>query len=104
MQEAIGWLSSLVLIATIAKQVHKQWKSRSSAGVSSWLFVGQCAASFGFTIYSYLVSNWVFVVTNAAGLVTAIAGLLIYRRNRALSEATSPRASWSSAPVRESVA
>lgn len=77
MQEAIGWLSSLILIATIAKQVHKQWRSRSCAGVSSWLFVGQCAASFGFTIYSYLVHNWVFVVTNAAGLVTASAGLLI---------------------------
>jgi uncharacterized protein with PQ loop repeat len=82
MQEAIGWLSSLILIATIGKQVHKQWKSRTADGVSSWLFVGQCAASLGFTIYSALLRNWVFVVTNAVMLASAIAGLLIFRRNK----------------------
>jgi uncharacterized protein with PQ loop repeat len=106
MVEAIGWLSSLVLIATIGKQVHKQWKSRTVEGVSSWLMVGQCAASTGFTIYSWLVHNWVFVVTNVAGLITAIAGLLIYRRNRSLARAANsgaPRESSLSRP-RESFA
>jgi uncharacterized protein with PQ loop repeat len=86
MTEAIGWLSSALLVATIGKQVHKQWKSRSCEGVSSWLFVGQSAASAGFTVYSVLVRDWVFVVTNAMMLVFAIAGWVILRRNRRLTE------------------
>jgi len=51
--------------------------------VSKWLFVGQSTASFGFTVYSWLVRNWVFVVTNALLLVAGITGFLItlhYRR------------------------
>lgn len=79
--EFIGWLSSAILVLTIGKQVHKQYKSRTADGVSSWLFVGQTAASLGFTIYSWLVHNWVFVVTNAIMLCSAIAGWLIFRRN-----------------------
>jgi len=39
------------------------------------------SASAGFLAYSWLVANWVFVVTNAALLVTAIVGELIYKRN-----------------------
>lgn len=81
MTEAVGWLSSLILIATIGRQVFKAWKSRSVEGVSSWLFVGQTAASTGFTIYSALVRNWVFVVTNAVMLISAIVGWVIFRRN-----------------------
>ena len=60
MIEVIGWASSIILVVTIAKQVHKQWSDRTSAGVSTWLFLGQLAASIGFTIYSILVRNWVF--------------------------------------------
>jgi MtN3 and saliva related transmembrane protein len=88
MQEAVGWLSSAILIATIGKQVHKQWKSRTADGVSSWLFLGQCCASFGFTIYSMLLHNWVFVVTNSVMLASAITGLFIYRRNRRLTSSS----------------
>lgn len=82
--EAIGWLSSAILLLTIGKQVHKQWKTRACEGVSSWLFVGQTAASAGFTVYSFLVHNWVFVVTNALMLCSAIAGWIILKRNRDL--------------------
>lgn len=82
MTEAIGWLSSLILLATISKQVWKQWKDESSEGVSRWLFIGQIAASLGFTVYSWLVHNWVFVVTNALMLCSAIAGGVILARNR----------------------
>lgn len=82
MTEAIGWISSVVLVLTIGKQVHKQWRSGSSEGVSKWLFVGQVAASLGFTAYSWLVHNWVFVVTNALMLVNALLGLAIVRRHR----------------------
>jgi hypothetical protein len=40
------------------------------------------AASLGFTIYSWLVSNWVFVVTNAVMLVNGLLGLLIVLHHR----------------------
>ena len=82
MTEAIGWASSFILVLTIAKQVYKQWNEGSSEGVSKWLFVGQMAASLGFTVYSWLVSNWVFVVTNAVMLVNGLAGLLIVLHHR----------------------
>jgi uncharacterized protein with PQ loop repeat len=80
--ELIGWLSSAILVATIAKQVHKQWKERTSEGVSRWLFIGQIAASAGFTLYSALVGDHVFVVTNAMLLVSAATGLVIVLRDR----------------------
>jgi uncharacterized protein with PQ loop repeat len=62
--------------------VYTQWKTRSTAGVSHWLFIGQLAASAGFVLYSYLVENWVFVATNAFMLLVAITGQMIYRRNQ----------------------
>lgn len=85
MIEAIGWASSLILVITIAKQVHKQWQDRTSAGVSTWLFVGQLAASVGFTIYSLLVRNWVFVATNAIMVVNGLLGFAITRRQKSSS-------------------
>jgi hypothetical protein len=39
-------------------------------------------ASLGFTVYSVLLKNWVFVVTNAVLLVTAVVGQCIYLRNK----------------------
>ena len=82
--EAIGWVSSLLLLATIARQIWKQWHDGKSEGVSTVLFIGQIAASLGFTVYSYLVGNWVFVVTNALMLVNGFLGLgiTIYHRRR----------------------
>ena len=82
MTEAVGWASSCILVLTIAKQVYKQWKEGSSEGVSRWLFIGQMAASLGFTVYSWLVGNWVFVVTNAVMLLNGLAGLLIVLHHR----------------------
>ena len=82
MTEVVGWVSSLILVLTIAKQVYKQWREGSSEGVSKWLFVGQISASLGFTAYSWLVSNWVFVVTNAVMLVNGLLGLLIVLHHR----------------------
>ena len=80
--EAIGWLSSVLLVLTIGKQVWKQWHEGSSEGVSRWLFLGQIAASVGFTLYSWLVHNWVFVVTNVLMLVNGLLGYLIVLRHR----------------------
>jgi MtN3 and saliva related transmembrane protein len=69
--EFIGWTAATVLLATIGRQVYSQWRSRSSQGVSKWLFIGQITASVGFVVYSWLLGNWVFVVTNALMLCTA---------------------------------
>jgi uncharacterized protein with PQ loop repeat len=75
MTEVIGWVSSGILLLTLIKQVYKQWKERTGEGVSKWLFVGQLAASIGFTVYSYLVGNWVFTVTNGILTINNIIGL-----------------------------
>lgn len=80
--DLVGWISALILVMTISRQVYKQWRTRSTAGVSHWLFTGQLAASTGFVIYSALVENWVFVVANSFILLTAVAGQVIYLRNR----------------------
>jgi uncharacterized protein with PQ loop repeat len=82
MTELIGWTASAILVATIGKQVHTQWREGSSKGVSNWLFVGQLAASVGFLIYSALVHNWVFVVTNALMVCNALAGFTVVRIHR----------------------
>jgi MtN3 and saliva related transmembrane protein len=78
----IGWLSSLVLLVTLGNQVRKQWRSGESQGVSRWLFVGQTAASIGFSVYSLLLENWVFLVTNLLLLLNALAGQWVTARNR----------------------
>jgi MtN3 and saliva related transmembrane protein len=80
--DVVGWASTAVLLATIGRQVYSQWKSQATAGVSRWLFVGQISASTGFTIYSYLLHNWVFLFSNTAMIVTAIVGEFIYISNR----------------------
>jgi MtN3 and saliva related transmembrane protein len=80
--EAIGWASTGLLLATLVRQVYTQWKSGAISGVSKWLFVGQMAASIGFTTYSFLLRNWVFMGSNAAILLVAIVGQAMYARNR----------------------
>jgi len=80
--DAIGWASALVLLLTVSSQVFKQWRTRTSAGVSKWLFVGQISASLGFVVYSVLVENWVFVATNSFLLVTAMFGQYLFLRNK----------------------
>ena len=84
MTEAIGWISSFILVLTIGRQVYKQWQEGSSEGVSTWLFIGQMSASLGFTIYSVLVRNWVFVVTNCLMVLSGLIGFCItlYHRRR----------------------
>lgn len=83
MTDVVGWASSLILLATLVKQVHKQWREGKSEGVSRWLFLGQLAASTGFTVYSWLVKNWVFVVTNGLLVVNGLVGYVIFKRNAA---------------------
>ena len=82
MTELIGWTAATLLLATMGRQVYTQWRDGTSQGVSKWLFSGQLAASLGFVIYSWLLGNWVFVVTNALMLLTAALGQWIYLSNR----------------------
>jgi len=78
MIEIIGWASSVILLCTLVRQVHKQWKDGTSEGVSKWLFVGQLAASVGFVIYSIGTWNIVFIVTNSLLVLNSIFGIGLY--------------------------
>lgn len=83
MKDAIGWVSSGILVLTIGNQVYKQWKSKTSQGVSRWLFLGQLAASIGFVIYSWMLESWVFVATNSLMIANALAGAtIVYLQRR----------------------
>ncbi|MDB5794094.1 MAG: hypothetical protein JWR25_473 [Noviherbaspirillum sp.] len=83
--DVIGWISAAILVLTISRQVYTQWRTRSVEGVSKWLFVGQLAASIGFIAYSAMVENWVFVFANFFIFLTAVAGEVIYLRNKRLA-------------------
>jgi MtN3 and saliva related transmembrane protein len=78
----IGWTSSVILLATLMRQVYTQWRSHQVDGVSRWLFIGQLTASVGFSVYSVLLGNWVFASSNIAILITAIAGEIVYLHNK----------------------
>ncbi|MDQ7968886.1 MAG: hypothetical protein REI95_04520 [Oxalicibacterium faecigallinarum] len=86
--DLIGWLAAFMLLLTLSMQVRQQWVSRSCAGVSPWLFLGQISASTGFLIYSYLLDNLIFVLTNALLLLAAMVGQGLYMRNRVRTQRT----------------
>lgn len=77
MTEIIGWASSAILCATLSTQIYKQWKEKTSNGVSRYLFVGQVLAQIGFIIYSWILKNWVFLVTNSMLLLVSFVGLWV---------------------------
>ncbi|MGB8841058.1 MAG: SemiSWEET family transporter [Aliidongia sp.] len=80
--DAIGWAGAAILLATIGRQVYVQWRDETSVGLSKWLFIGQSVSSVIFTIYSLMLANWVFAVTNGALLLTAIIGQILFVRYR----------------------
>jgi uncharacterized protein with PQ loop repeat len=81
--DAIGWMASGVLVLTLSRQIHTQVRDPEARGVSRWLFAGQIASSCGFIAYSCLVGNLVFIITNAAILLTAIVGqAVVWRRGK----------------------
>jgi uncharacterized protein with PQ loop repeat len=84
--DIIGWLASAVLIATLARQTVAQWTASEPQGVSAWLFAGQITASLLFIVYSLLLRNTVFVVTNSLILLTAIVGQWVYLRAKRRSK------------------
>jgi MtN3 and saliva related transmembrane protein len=82
----LGWVSTCILLATLARQVFTLWRDKSIRGVSSWLFIGQLSASIGFLAYSALLGNIVFVISNLLIVCVAIFGECIYLRNRRLAQ------------------
>lgn len=80
--DLVGWAASAILLATLVRQIIKQAREDDAAGVSHWLFLGQSAASVGFIVYSVMLDNRVFIVTNACILLTAIVGQVITWRRR----------------------
>ena len=52
------------------------------SGVSTWLFLGQISASVGFIAYSWMLKNWVFIVTNSIILLTAVVGQVVMWRKK----------------------
>lgn len=80
--EWIGWVSSFLLVLTMSIQLRKQLRENTSRGVSRWLYLGQLGADVGFIVYSYLVRNWVFVVTNVALLIENVIGIALVLRHR----------------------
>lgn len=83
--DIVGWAASAILLATLSRQIVTQWQDKDAKGVSRWLFAGQIAASTGFITYSWMLDNWVFIVTNALILLTAVIGQigLVVRRRQA---------------------
>lgn len=63
---AIGWVASAVLLTTLVRQVLKQARS-DAAGVWTWLFAGQSAASIGLMVYS-VMGTWVSILANSRTL------------------------------------
>jgi MtN3 and saliva related transmembrane protein len=80
--EPLGWLASLILLSTIARQIWRQAHAPTVEGVSKWLFIGQMAASALYLTYSVLVGNVVFIASNAALLAAGITGQVIYWRRK----------------------
>ncbi|MBV9695775.1 MAG: hypothetical protein JO005_02480 [Gammaproteobacteria bacterium] len=78
----IGAASGLVLVASLGAQCWKEWREGTTRGVSGLFFIGQMITSIGFVIYSALLRNWVFIATNVAILISAVAGQVILWLNR----------------------
>jgi len=89
--DLVGWIASAILIATLARQTWHQWKDPDPRGLSHWLFIGQIAASVGFVTYSWLLHNWVFIVTNTLILITAVVGQVVFLRAQHKADAKPSR-------------
>lgn len=102
--DIIGWMASVVLIVTVCRQVWKQWSDHSTEGVSQWLFIGQMTASAGFLVYSWLLGNVIFTVSNGVLLLAALTGQLLYWRNRKQENARGQPSRRAGKPPQERVA
>ncbi len=77
MQELIGWGSAAILVPAFATQTYRQWQQRDApVNVSAiWFFVLVLIGTFGQFVYSWMVSNWVYLALNGVLVVNNVAGL-----------------------------
>lgn len=80
--DLVGWAATLILVATLLRQIRTQWRAPDVQAVSAWLFVGQISASLLFVVYSLALGNYVFVATNTLVLLTAVAGQVLQTLKR----------------------
>jgi uncharacterized protein with PQ loop repeat len=80
--QAIGWISSLILVPSLGYQTYQQWKEGSSEGVSVMLYLGSFLSNVGFAMYSWFQRDWVFIVSNAVLSVNSAIGLWILYMHR----------------------
>lgn len=80
--DLIGWAATAILVATLLRQIHKQWRAPDVQAVSAWLFAGQISASLLFIVYSLALRNYVFVATNTLVLLTAVTGQVLQTLKR----------------------
>lgn len=79
--EWVGWGAAALLLVTTLKEVHQQWHADSNDGVWPWMFAGYFLASAGFTVYSALGGQTLFLVVNATLMATNAVGQALYWRN-----------------------
>jgi uncharacterized protein with PQ loop repeat len=80
--EWLGWAAAAILVITLFAQVKKNWEEKKLKGVNPLLYYGQAVASLCFALYSISISSWVFVITNALGLLSALVGIYLVHRYR----------------------
>lgn len=80
--DIIGWTASVFLVLTLSAQALSQWRQGHSDGLSPWLFIGMFAAGVTFAVYSVLVENTVFIVTNTLSATAAATGFAIMCHHR----------------------
>ena len=78
--EWFGWSAAVILVITLFTQVRKNWQEKKLKGVNPLLYYGQALASLFFMIYSYSINSWVFVITNAIALLSALVGIYLVHR------------------------
>lgn len=79
--EWVGWGAAALLLVTTLKEVQQQWRADSNEGVWPWMFAGYFLASTGFTVYSALGGQTLFLVVNAMLMATNALGQALYWRN-----------------------
>ena len=85
MTEALGWISSALLVLAVLWILLERREKGARADLSLIALAGLATASLGLAAYSYLVGDPVFVVTGAALALCAVLGIAIgFRRRREL--------------------
>jgi len=73
---------SAVLLSTLIRQCIPNGGLALPPAFRNGLFIGQLLASMGFTVYSFLLHNWVFASSKHRHFITAVVGQATYLHNK----------------------